>query len=81
MHSVFASDKDSSGSKSKNGFVRRVFSRHHVWRWLYIGLIPQNCSNMALPLLCCPCFLPTPFLLCFVTFLTKSANDSSYFLR
>jgi hypothetical protein len=33
MHSVFASeDKGSSGSKSKNGFVRRVFSRHQCVR-------------------------------------------------
>jgi hypothetical protein len=33
---------------------------------------------LALPLPCCLCFLPTPFLLCFVTFLNTSANDSSW---
>jgi hypothetical protein len=32
---------------------------------------------LALPLPCCLCFLPTPFLLCFVTFLNTSANDSN----
>jgi hypothetical protein len=43
MHSVFASeDKGSSESKSKNGFVRRVFSRHHVWRWLYIHILKHT---------------------------------------